>query len=226
MTKLTERDRRVEAESLRSLAWGKAYRLIRTALVALGLVVILVTFTPLVPWWGRVLAGEWNDPTGDVLIVLGGSSGDDGMLAWSSLLRAQYAIRACRSADFHVVLISGGPAASPVSQSMADYLRSHGVPAARLIAETNSSSTRENALQCRRILSSSPQLSGRLVLLTSDYHMFRAHRVFAKAGIDVLPRPIPDVLKRGSTWQGRWPAFLDLSVETIKIGYYFLRGWM
>jgi hypothetical protein len=50
--------------------------------------------------------------------------------------------------------------------------------------------------------------------------------VFRRAGIDVLPRPIPDVVKRGTTWYGRWPAFLDLLEETAKIGYYYVRGWM
>ena len=64
------------------------------------------------------------------------------------------------------------------------------------------------------------------VLLTSDYHMYRAHRVFAKQGIQVEPRPIPDVLKRGAGWRGRWPAFLDLLTESAKILYYRARGWI
>lgn len=37
-----------------------------------------------------------------------------------------------------------------------------------------------------------------VVLLTSDYHMFRARRMFEKAGLKVVPMPIPDGLKRAT----------------------------
>jgi len=89
--------------------------------------------------------------------------------------------------------------------------------------ETQSRSTHQNALYVTELLASVP---GRKVLLTSDYHMFRAHRASKKAGLDVLSRPFPDARKRASEWSGRWPAFLDLAVETLKIGYYFARGWI
>jgi hypothetical protein len=46
----------------------------------------------------------------------------------------------------------------------------------------------------------------------------------AKSGATVLPRPIPDVLKRASTWKGQWPAFLDLASETVKIACYYARA--
>jgi uncharacterized SAM-binding protein YcdF (DUF218 family) len=56
--------------------------------------------------------------------------------------------------------------------------------------------------------------------------MFRAQRAFQKAGLRVTPHPIPDVLKQSAEWRGRWPAFLELWVETLKIGYYWARGWL
>ena len=66
--------------------------------------------------------------------------------------------------------------------------------------------------------------------LTSDFHMFRAWRdipkVGLKWGLSVRPRPVPDVLKRTSSWKGHWPAFLDLTAETVKIAYYYARGWI
>ncbi len=67
-------------------------------------------------------------------------------------------------------------------------------------------------------------LPGRAVLLTSDYHVFRATRAFRKAGVAVLARPIPDARKRAANWDRRWDAFQDLVIETAKTGYYFLRG--
>jgi hypothetical protein len=42
----------------------------------------------------------------------------------------------------------------------------------------------------------------------------------------VLPRPIPDVRKRSMSWNRRWDAFQELVIETAKIGYYYLRGWI
>ena len=64
------------------------------------------------------------------------------------------------------------------------------------------------------------------MLLTSDFHMYRAQRTFKKAGLDVLPRPFPDVRKRATSLLGRWEAFLDLTYETAKIVGYYVRGWI
>lgn len=191
-------------------------------LALLGAVVVLVTVTPIVSWWAGKLAGPWNDPKGDVLIILAGSSNDGGELGYSSYLRAQYGANAYFE-GFKSVVVCGGGEPHPQSQVMASLLEYRGVPSAVVHLETGSNSTRENALFAKPILA---QLPGSKVLLTSDYHMFRAYRVFRKAGIDVVPRPFPDARKRGSRWYGRWSAFMDLAQESIKIVYYRARGWI
>lgn len=106
---------------------------------------------------------------------------------------------------------------------MRGLLEFHGVPARAIRTEVLANSTRQSALHLREVLAGAP---GRKVLLTSDYHMFRAHRAFENVGLKVLPRPCPDARQRASRWMGRWPAFLDLVQEAAKIAYYFLRGWM
>ena len=58
--------------------------------------------------------------------------------------------------------------------SIRDYLISQGVPADEILIETQSRNTRENALYARSFLDALP---GKKVLLTSDYHMYRAQRV-------------------------------------------------
>lgn len=189
----------------------------------LGFLMFTVTITPLVSWWGGELAGPWNDPKGDVLIVLGGSMGERGILGGNSYLRAEYAILAFREGGFRLVVLSGGGAHRPVSEAMRDFLSCQGVPRDAVLTESASSSTRENALFTKQLVENAP---GKKVLMTSDFHMFRAYHVFRKAGLDVVPRPIPDVRKRGAEWKGRWPAFVDLVQETAKIGYYFVRGWI
>ncbi len=189
---------------------------------AVGFLAVVVTFTPLVRWWGYALAGRWTDPKGDVLIVLAGSQGPRGMIGYDSYLRSEYALLAYQQDGFHSIVVSGG-GDPPEGLVMRNFLQCQGIPAAAITSETASTSTRENALFTKKLIDAVP---GRKVLLTSDYHMYRAYRVFRKAGMDVQPRPFPDVIKRSGHWQERWWAFMDLLTETTKIGYYTIRGWM
>ncbi len=69
-------------------------------------------------------------------------------------------------------------------------------------------------------------MQGNKVLLTSDYNMYRASNCFRHEGLDVVPRPFPDVLKRERWLKFRWQGFLMVSDEWVKIGYYKFRGWI
>jgi uncharacterized SAM-binding protein YcdF (DUF218 family) len=197
-------------------------RFIATLLIGTSLLVFVVMFTPLVPWWARRLAGPWNDPTGDVLIVLGGSGLEDGVLGDSSYWRAVYAVRVYRQAPYSKVVVSGGGPMHP-ALAMRDFLVSQGIPADRIMVEGAAISTHENALYVKNLLANT---QGRLVLLTSDYHMFRAQRAFAKAGLSTLPHPFPDAMKRSAWYPERWPIFFGLCIEVAKSAYYYLRGWI
>ena len=201
-------------------------RYIIAFLATLGALVVVVTLTPVVFWWGGLLAGNvwWevaggrHGPTGGTLIVLAGSSLDGTVLGDSSYWRSVYAVRVYHLGGIQRVVLVGVPA--PL---MRDFLVAHGVPREIIEMDTRSISTRENALFTAALLSgyrASP------VLLTSDYHMFRARRAFRKAGLNVQPCPVPDVRKRGSYWLSRWPAFLDLLIETAKIVGYGVQGWI
>jgi uncharacterized SAM-binding protein YcdF (DUF218 family) len=177
-------------------------------------------------WWAQILEGQGYEEKGDVLIVLSGSMELDGSMGWNSYLRTTYAARSFRDGGFKQVLVSGGSAGAakmPVSIAMAEYLKFQGVPPEAIHLETMSHSTRENALYSAPLLKTLP---GRVVLTTSDYHMFRARRAFARAGIQVSSLPIPDVIKRSVGRRARWSAFLDLFEETVKVGYYWARGWI
>lgn len=202
----------------------RAVRYVTRVLAAIGFLYVLVSATPIDRWWIRFLAGPWNDPKGDVLIVLGGDTVRD-VIGASSYWRSVYAVRVWRDGGFSTVIVSGGPGGGElaISERMRGYMVSQGVPAAAIRVETASASTRENALFSKPLIESLP---GRKILLTSDYHMFRAYRTFRKAGIDVEPRPLPDALKQVSSWATRWSVFVNLCTETVKIAYYFARGWI
>lgn len=70
-------------------------------LAGLGLLVVVVTFTPLVSWYSGLLAGAWEDPRGDVLIVLAAERLDSDTLGLGSYWRSVYANLAWREGGFH-----------------------------------------------------------------------------------------------------------------------------
>lgn len=193
-------------------------------LAGLGLLFVMVTVTPVDIWWARALAGPLQPASGKVLIVLGGTVNDYGTVGGSSYWRCVYAAHHFREGGFEQVIVSGGQVeGNSVSGAMADFLACLGVPRNAIRAETRSESTRENALYTKELLGND---SRQVVLVTSDYHMFRASRCFRKVGVHVLTFPNPDVAMRAQHWRGRWPAFVDLVQESVKISYYFVRGWI
>jgi uncharacterized SAM-binding protein YcdF (DUF218 family) len=194
---------------------------------SLGLLVVVVTATPLVSWVSVWLAGPWDNPHGDLLVVLSGSGLEGGTIGFSSYWRCIYAVMAFREGGFRQIFITGGGSGEgggpPIAVTMQRLIVFLGVPAEAITVETLSTSTHENALRSVPLLNRMP---GKKVLLTSDYHMFRALRVFHKAGLDLEGWPYPDTGKMGANWMGRWPAFLDLLFELTKIAYYQAHGWI
>jgi uncharacterized SAM-binding protein YcdF (DUF218 family) len=186
---------------------------------ALGWLVLLITFSPLIDWWTAALTGPWNDPRGEVLIVLAGDSAGDGFVGRSSYWRTFYAALVWAEGGWSRVVISGGETAAQMKRLLVSW----GVPDGAIEVETSSTSTRESALFLARQLKGVP---GSKVLLTSDFHMARAWRTLRAAGLDTAPRPIPDAGKQAATLTERWPVFLRLGEETAKMLYYNARGWI
>ncbi|MEQ1883578.1 MAG: YdcF family protein [Bryobacteraceae bacterium] len=199
--------------------FARLTRLFRTLLIATGLLVLLVTVAP-PRWYARMLAGEWNDPQGPVLVVLGADFVGDDVIGESSYWRSVYALRIWREGGVRKIIVSGNAA---ITRPMQTFLEAEGIPKGVVFLETGSHSTRENALFTAEVLKKVP---GPYVLLTSDYHMWRASRAFAKAGVEMRPRPFPDAIKRFSDWRHRWGVFLELVEETVKIVYYAARSWI
>ncbi len=206
-----------------------AHRLLtaaRTLCTAIGFVFLVVTLTPVTRWCSAPLAGPppAASSDGSVLIVLAGSVLSDGTIGGSSYWRAVYAVRIWKAGRYRRVLVCGGGSdGQPVAVLIRDYMVSQGVPTDEILIETQSRNTRENALYARAFLDTLP---GKKVLVTSDYHMYRARHAFARAGIETEPAPFPDVYKLSRRLDSRWNAFLQLCEELAKIGYYRARGWI
>lgn len=197
---------------------NRAGRWIIRVLASLGLLLLLVTVIPPASY-GGFLAGPWSDAGGGVLVILGGDVEQDGSLGESTFWRCYFAAGIWRESGFQRLVISADPVAA---HSMEGYLEWRGIPHDAITLEQASFSTRQNAVNTARLLRGEP----RVVLLTSDFHMWRARRAFEKAGLHVIPRWCPDLLKRSSDWQDRWRLFLELMREFAKIGYYRAHGWV
>jgi uncharacterized SAM-binding protein YcdF (DUF218 family) len=179
---------------------------------------VLVISTPLDSWWAQAYAGPIEHPRGDILILLSAAADDNGGISYSSYWRARQAIFAWQTGGFKKIVISGsgGP-------GILHFLITNGVPRDAVVTEWKSISTRENAIETARMIQ---KLPGRKVLLTSDFHMYRALGVFRKMGIDAAPMAVPDVLQSAEHWQGRFSSFEIMLGESVKIVYYALRGWI
>jgi uncharacterized SAM-binding protein YcdF (DUF218 family) len=193
-------------------------RLLNRLLAAIGLITVLVMATPIVSWWALAYSGPLEQPKGDVLILLSAASDDKGGISFSSYWRARHALLAWQTGGFKKIVVTGGG-----GPSILNFLIVEGIPSQDIVAEWRSTSTRDNAVETARLIEGMP---GKKVLLTSDFHMYRAIRVFRKVGIDVIPMPVPDVLRSAEHWDGRFPAFQTMVVESTKIVYYKLRGWI
>ncbi len=193
-------------------------RVMERVLALFGLLILLVVSTPLASWWARLYAGPIDQPKGDVLIVLSAANDENGGISYSSYWRARQAVYAWQTGGFSRIVISGGG-----GPGLFNYLLANGVPPSAMIAEWRSESTRESGINVARLLRNLP---GKRVLLTSDFHMYRAIRVFRKAGVDAAPMAVPDILHSTQGQPGRFGACWAMAVESDKIVDYRLRGWI
>jgi hypothetical protein len=56
--------------------------------------------------------------------------------------------------------------------------------------------------------------------------MRRARAAFARAGLNTVPAPVPDVRKRWNGWVNRWACIFDVGTALGKYAYYAVRGWV
>jgi uncharacterized SAM-binding protein YcdF (DUF218 family) len=183
-----------------------------------GLITILAITTPLVHWWAVAASGPIEQPKGDILIVLSAASDQSGGMSFSSYWRARQAVDAWKSGGFTKVVVSGARV-SAITQ----FLIAEGVSPESIVVEGASRTTRQNAINTARLIQNMP---GKRVLLTSDFHMFRALRTFRKAGVEAAPMAVPDAIRNSEGWGGRFSVLQNLILENLKIIDYNIHGWI
>ena len=198
---------------------GMFWRATVRFLAALGLLFLLVVFSPFVSWYATKLARPWSSYRGDILVVLSASGPNVGMMDPSTYWRCFMAVLYYREHPYEQIIVSGRDSA----RGMRDFFVFNGIPADRIVVEDKAANTHENAVFTARMLAGA---TGHIVLLTSDSHMFRARRCFAKEGVAIAASSVPDVIKRAGEYSARPQLFIGEVRETASIVYYWYRGWI
>jgi uncharacterized SAM-binding protein YcdF (DUF218 family) len=122
------------------------------------------------------------------LVVLG-CRVQDGQLSAAALRRVERAARAFREHGADVVIASGGKLWQGAMEAdvFARGLAARGIPSELVLSERESLTTRGNARGVRRLLRE--RAVTRIGLVTCDWHMPRALRIFRSVGLDPIAVP-------------------------------------
>lgn len=139
----------------------------------------------------------------DAIAVLGCRLGEQGRLLGTARRRVEHAARVFRDGGAAVVIASGGKVWFGVSEADAfgAALIELGVPAASVLRERRSLTTRGNARYVAEL--ARERGFGNLGIVTSDWHMPRALAAFARFGVaaGACPAPTPDASLRGRLYR-------------------------
>jgi len=151
--------------------------------------------------------------------------------------RVAEAARIFRLVDPTLVISSGGEPhrqrrGAPTGDTMKDALVAAGVPPERIVVETLSKTTRDEALVVAPMLAA--RGASHVILVTSAVHMRRALGAFRAVGVRAVPgiargfvaneSDYPSVLAFVPTKEGLGMAS-DNAHEALGLAYYWLRGW-
>lgn len=219
--------------------WGLVSLVIMYWLLSLPFVSSALVWGLAHDYQGLQTAAEAEDS--QAIIVLGGgtatyeaSGARLSTLSDASALRALEGERLYRLLDPKWVVVSGGPSRPTAEAESAVLKRAMvelGIPGDRILEESDSGNTYEQAVFLRRLLE--PRHIQRFVLVTSGVHMARAMGVFRHAGLDPVPSPAQEMSDPGGEERARVLPSLDslhtsqaALREILGLIYYAVRGWL
>ncbi|MCS7083977.1 MAG: YdcF family protein [Aquificaceae bacterium] len=129
-----------------------------------------------------------KSPSGDAIVVLGGGSYTTGVLKEDSLKRLLTGFTLHRELNLPLILSGGASLGSlPDAEIMLGVLTSLGIDSSKILIETKSKNTFQNASEVSQICKKHGFKN--IILVTSAYHMPRAQLAFQKSGINIQPYP-------------------------------------
>jgi uncharacterized SAM-binding protein YcdF (DUF218 family) len=151
-----------------------------------------------------------------------------------SALRALETARVYRLLGDPLVIVSGGVTDREGTLSEGDAIRAAvialGVPTDRIIVESESTNTREEAVILKRLLAQ--RGIERFVIVTSPLHMGRSLATFAAEGLHPVPSASPLYQDRTKTPFPLTPNEVSLEIGNAVVyewcarAYYWWRGWV
>ena len=177
-----------------------------------------------------------------VVVVLGAGSvnlrASGRQLSYVSFEAGMRVLEAARLSDLlgaSLVIASGGitepdPAAAPESTALQRALVAAGVPADRIVLESTSKNTRDEAVIIKRMLAERGVTD--FVLVTSPLHMRRSMLAFEREGMHPVPSTAQLTPDRFVPWNPLLPSDLWLQIgdsaiyECLARVYYWWNGWL
>jgi uncharacterized SAM-binding protein YcdF (DUF218 family) len=189
-----------------------------------GLAVFAVaTLTPITRWLHpRLLEPAGSGPC-DAIVVLGASVSPDGVLDAASLRRAVAGTVAHRLGQAPTLVFLGPRRDTVVEAEIrAELARALGTPSGTYLTESRGLTTQQEAERSAQLLL--PRAASRIALVTGEYHMWRAKRVFERAGFEVSALPVRELPVGSSRPGDRLEVLERQAVECAARGLYRLRG--
>jgi len=210
--------------SLRRRPRRPAFEGLHRWLAAVGMVFLLLNYTPVSIWLMAPLTPSASLPgKAPAAVVLGAGVEIDDTPTENSARRVVRAVQLYHQGLVPRVLFSTGnrsPGGVSEAAAMARFAETLGVPREAILLEEGSRTTWENALYSARILRD--RGIGRIILVTDPLHMRRSRETFAAQGLTVAPVPSRDAAKLWGA-VGGWMYFQRGVHEYIGIAFYRLR---
>ncbi len=191
--------------------------MIRKLLFALALLIAVPLVAAMLLAANILVYASLSDPEpADAAVVLGAAVYDDVPTPVFEE-RLRHAVELYRSGRVKLIVTTGGfgPGdALAESQAGRQWAVAHGVPAAAIVVEDRSQTTRENLANVKPLLDS--RGIGRVLVVTDPLHMGRAMRMATDLGIDAHPSPTPTSRYRSLTTQ------IPMQVREVYFSAYYL----
>lgn len=144
-----------------------------------------------------VLKSANSHPSADAIVVLSGmvhaiENSNDLVYEWNGASdRIFSGIELMREQKAPLLILTGGKLPWSVGIPEGKYLKKiavkYGVSADNIVVSKNVQNTDQEAREVAKLLT---QKSGKIILVTSAFHMPRAQSVFEAAGLSVMPFPV------------------------------------
>lgn len=191
------------------------------------LIVLVIAFTPLTRYMLKPLEVKEEIRKADVIVVLSGGIDKGRFLSLTSSQRMVRGAQLFFEGRAKKILFSGGiPKRIGVAEAavMAQEAKRLNIPAEDILVEKRSQTTREKAVEVKKITQALRWKS--LILVTSYSKMKRSLMAFEYAGFKVYPAPADPYEKYLEDGLGRLSLFKELIHEYAGIIYYKTRGWI